>query len=101
MTTTLLEIMVLGKEYLAKLKQLWISEADSLHGPPSSVVRAQGPQPCGRRFEPHGRCFAEGGFCLSVPNRVAEGILNMKRVGNKQASRKIAERGFDPRTFGL
>ena len=27
------------------------------NSPPSSVGKAQGPQPCGRGFEPHGGCF--------------------------------------------
>jgi hypothetical protein len=27
--------------------------------PPSAVGRAQGPQPCGRGFEPHGGCYAD------------------------------------------
>ena len=41
--------------------------------PPSSIGRAQGPQPCGRGFEPHGGCLH------AVPLRVNRGPFQISK----------------------
>ena len=45
---------VVGKN--AKRSSIMACHGSHCTSPPSSVGRAQGPQPCGRGFEPHGGC---------------------------------------------